>query len=142
MNGIRRGLLVLGLTVATFAGTVGSTAPAQATFSDSGAVSTSVSTATVAAPTTLVGGLTCGRSTSTMSATWKLSTSARIASQQLKVYFSDGFVQTVDLSATATSWSASIDTYYVTAFSVRYSVTATTSYGWFTESPQTGAFQC
>ena len=142
MNGIRRGLLVVGLTVATFAGTVGSTAPAQATFSDSGAVSTSVSTATVDAPTSVVGKLTCGRSTSTMAATWTRSTTARVSSQQLKVYFSDGFVQTVELSATATSWSASIDTYYVTAYSVRYSVTARTDYGWFTESPQTGAFQC
>ena len=142
MNGIRRGLLVLGLTVATFAGTVGSTAPAQATFSDSGAVSTSISTATVAAPTNVVGKLTCGRSSSTMSATWTQSTSARISGQQLKVYFSDGFVQTVELSATATSWSASIDTYYVTQYSVRYSVTAKTDYGWFTESPQTGSFSC
>ena len=142
MNGIRRGLLVLGLTVASFAGAMGATAPAQATFADSAAVSTTTSTATVAAPTNLVGGLTCGRSTSTMSLSWKLSTSARISGQQVKVYFSDGFVQTVDLSATATSWSASIDTYYTTAYSVRYSVTAKTDYGWFTEAPQTGAFQC
>lgn len=142
MNGIRRGLLALGLTVASFAGTVGATAPAQATFADSTAVSTSISTPAVAAPTSVVGGLTCGRSTSTMSATWTRSTSARISSQQVRVYFSDGFVQTAELGATATSWSASIDSYYVTTFSVRYSVTAKTDYGWFTESPLTGSFQC
>ena len=142
MNGIRRGLLVLGLTVATFAGTAGPTAPAQATFADSAGVSTGISTATVAAPTDLVGGLACGPSTSTMSATWTRSTSAAITGQQVKVHFSDGFVQTVELSATATSWSASIDTYYVSAYSIRYSVTATTDFGWFTESPLTGSFQC
>ncbi len=142
MNGIRRGLLVLGLTVASFAGTVGSTAPAQATFADSGAVATSISTATVAAPTDVVGSLTCGRSSATMAATWTKSTSARISSQQVKVYFSDGFVQTDELGATATSWSAPIDPYYVTAYSVRYSVTAKTDYGWFTESTLTGTFQC
>ena len=142
MNGIRRGLLVLGVTVASLAGTVGSTAPAQATFADSSAVSTSISTATVAAPTNVVGSLTCGRSSATMGATWTRSTSARISSQQVKVYFSDGFVQTVELSATATSWSASIDPYFVTAYSVRYSVTARTDYGWFTESTLTGSFQC
>ena len=142
MNGVLRGLLVLSLTVATFAGTVGSTAPAQATFGDSAGVSTSISTATVAAPTNVVGSLTCGRTSSTMSVTWTRSASARISGQQVKVYFSDGFVQTVELSATATGWTASIDTFYVTTYSIRYSVTARTDYGWSTESPLTGSFQC
>lgn len=142
MNGIRRGLLVLGLTVAAFAGTVGSTPPAQATFADSSAVSTSISTTTVAPPTNVVGTLICGRKSATMGATWNLSTSARISGYLVTVYFSDGFVQTVQLGAAATSWSAAIAPYYVTAFSVQYSVTAQTDYGWSKESVRTGSFQC
>ena len=142
MNGIRRGLLVLGLTIAAFAGTVGSTAPAQATFADSSAVSTSIATATVAAPTNVVGKLTCGRSSATMAATWNLSTAARVSGYTVSVYFSDGFVQKVELGPSATSWSASIDSYYVTALSIQYSVTTKTNYGWFTESARTGSFQC
>jgi hypothetical protein len=142
MNGIRRGLLVLGLTVATFAGAAGSTAPASATFADSAAVSTSTSTETVAPPTDVVGKLTCGRPSATMSATWKLSTSARVSGYLVSVYFSDGFVQTEQVSSTATSWSASIDPYWVTMYSVRYSVTTQTDYKWTKESPLTGSFQC
>ena len=142
MNGIRRGLLVLGLTVTALAGTVGSTAPAQATFADSSAVSTSISTTTVAPPTNVVGKLTCGKSSATMAATWNLSSSARVSGYTVTVYFSDGFVQVVELGPTATSWSASIAPYYVTAFSVQYSVTTRTDYGWFTESARTGSFQC
>ena len=142
MNGIRRGLLVLGLTIASFAGTVGSTAPAQAGFADSAAVSTSIATATVAPATNVVGKLTCGKSSATMAATWSLSTAARVSGYTVTVYFSDGFVQKVDLGPTTTSWSSSIAPYYVTAFSVQYSVTAKTDYGWSTESDRTGTFQC
>jgi hypothetical protein len=58
------------------------------------------------------------------------------------VYFSDGFVQTAQLGPTATVWSAPIDPYYVSAFSIQYSVTTQTDYGWSKESPRTAAFQC
>jgi hypothetical protein len=142
MTGIRRGLLVLGLTVAATLSTAGSTAPAQATFADSAAVSTEVKTMRVLEATSLSGSLTCGRSTSTMSLTWKRSLSTRVAKQQVKVYFSDGLVQTVDLGPTATSWSASIDTYYVTAYSIDYAVTTITDYGWSRESSKQGQFHC
>ena len=142
MNGIRRGLLVLGLTLASFAGTAGSTGPAHATFSDSAARTTSISTVTVSAPGNLVGSLTCGPTSSTMGATWNPSATPRVSGYTVTVYFSDGFVQKVELGPSATSWSAVIDPYYVTAFSVQYSVTTKTDYGWFTESSRTGSFQC
>ena len=142
MNSIRRGLLVLGLAIASFAGTVSSTAPAQATFADSAAVSTGIATATVAGPGNVQGSLTCGRSSATMGTTWSLSSSTRVSGYTVTVYFSDGFVQKAELGPGATSWSASIDPYFVTAFSVQYSVTTKTNYGWTTESARTGTFQC
>jgi hypothetical protein len=142
MTAIRRTALTLALTLAAVLGSAGSTSPAQASYSDSAARSTSITTATVAAPPNVVGKLTCGRSTATMAATWNLSTSARVSGYTVTVYFSDGFVQKVELGPSATSWSASIDPYYVTAFSVQYSVTTKTDYGWIKESARTGSFQC
>ena len=138
MIAIRRSALTLALTLTAVLGS----ATAQASFSDSDARTTTIATATVTAPANVTGSLVCGRSSATMGATWSLSTSARISGYRVTVYFSDGFVQTVELGASATSWSAPIEPYYVTAFSVQYSVTTKTDYGWSKESARTGAFQC
>jgi hypothetical protein len=138
MNSIRRGLILLVLTVAVV---IGASIPASATFSESVAVKTTITTTTVAAPASVVGKLTCA-ATSTMSATWAKSTTTRVSGYRVSVYFSDGFVQTVELASTATSWSTTIDQYYVTAYSIQYSVTTKTDYGWSKESPRTVAFQC
>ena len=138
MNRIRRGLILLGLTVAVI---VGASIPASAGFGDSVVVRTTIATASVAAPGNVVGKLTCGRP-ATMSATWSLSGTARVSGHLVSVYFSDGFVQTVQLGPTATSWSATIDPYYVTAYSINYTVTTQTAYGWSKESAHTAAFQC
>ncbi len=138
MTGIRRGLILLGLTVAVV---IGASIPASATFADAVAVTTTISTTTVAAPTNVVGKLTCGRP-ATMSATWTQSASTRVSGYRVSVYFSDGFVQTVELGSTATSWSTTIDPYYVTAYTIQYSLTTETNYGWSKESPRTVAFQC
>jgi len=138
MNGIRRGLILLGLTVAVV---IGASVPASATFSEAVAVKTTISTTTVTPPGNLVGKLTCGRP-ATMSATWSQSSTARVSGYLVSVYFSDGFVQTVQLGPTATSWSSTIDPYYVTAYSIQYTVTTQTNYGWSKESPLTPVFQC
>jgi hypothetical protein len=142
MTAIRRTALTLALTLTAFLGSTSSTAPAQASFADSAARTTTIATAVVAAPTNVKGSLACGRTSATMGATWNLSTSARVSGYTVTVYFSDGFVQKVELGPSATSWSAPIDVYFVTAFSVQYSVTTKTDYGWTTESARTGTFQC
>jgi hypothetical protein len=104
-------------------------------------VSTTINTVVVAAPTNVVGRLACA-ATSTMSLNWTASTSTRVSGYLVTVYFSDGFVQTVQLASTATSWSKTIAEYNVTAYSIQYSVTAQTNYGWIKESARTGSFQC
>ena len=138
MTGIRRGLILLSVAVAVI---VGASVPASASYAEAVAVKTTISTTTVAAPTNVVGKLTCGRSAG-MSATWTQSPTARISGYRVSVYFSDGFVQTVDLGPTATSWSSTIDPYYATAYSIQHTVTTVTTYGWSKESPRTDAFQC
>ena len=138
MNGIRRGLILAGLTVAVI---LGASIPASATFADSVAIRSTISTATVAAPGNVVGKLTCGRP-ATMAATWTLSSAPQVTGYLVSVYFSDGFVQTVQMGPTATSWSATIDPYYVTAYTINYTVTTQTAYGWTKESAHTATFGC
>jgi hypothetical protein len=138
MIGIRRLMILAGTLLAI---TLGTSIPASASFSDSVLLATTINTNVVLPPTNVVGHLTCS-STSTMSATWTKSTSARVTGYLVSVYFSDGVIQTVQLGATATSWSATINQYYVTAYSIQYSVTTQTDYGWTTESPRTGSFKC
>ena len=143
MTTIRRALLLMGLVPAVTLGTVGTAAaPAVASLADSAAVgTTTISTGTVAAPTNVVGKLTC-TSPAQMSATWTRSTSARVTGYTLSVYFTDGFVQRVELPSTAASWSAPIDRYYVQIDAIQYSVTTKTDYSWTAESAKTPWFRC
>jgi hypothetical protein len=142
MTTTRRILVLLTLVTAVL---LGSGAAAQAAFTDTAKVTAgpmSISTGTVAAPVAGTGSLVCGRTTATMGLTWTKSTSARVTGYRVAVYFSDGYVQTVNKAATDVSWSQAITLYNVTAYSVRYSVTTVTDYGWTAESVATGWFQC
>jgi hypothetical protein len=143
MTGIRRSLLLLALTVVAVLCAVGPTHPAQATFSDSAtAASTTVGTATVAPPTAVTGSLTCTKTSATMAVTWKASTSTGISGYLVSVTFDDGFVQSVQMAATDTSWTAPLSLYNATNYYIQYSVTTQTAYGWTTESTRTGWFTC
>ena len=140
MNTTRRILVLIALVAGVL---FASGAAAQASFSEKVTTSpVSISTGTVAAPTAGPGSLTCRTSSATMALTWSASTSARVTGYLVKVYFSDGYVQTVQKAATDTSWSQAITLYNVTAYSVRYTVTTQTDYGWTAESASTGWFRC
>jgi hypothetical protein len=141
MTRIRRGLLLLALTAAVVL--AGSTGSAFASFSTTSSISLgTVATANVLAPTSIVGKVTCTSPNATMQVTWVKSTSTRISGYRVSVYYSDGYVQTADTASTATSWSVPTALFNVTAYSVRYSVTTLTDYGWTKESALTGSFQC
>ena len=141
MTRIRRGLLLLALTAAVVL--AGSTGSALASFADTASISLGgVSTTNVAAPGSVVGNVTCASPNATMQVTWQTSTSTRVSGYRISVYYSDGFVQTANVASTATSWSVSTSLFNVTAYSVRYSVTTLTDYGWTKESALTGSFQC
>jgi hypothetical protein len=141
MTAVRRVLAVLGFALTVV---VGSSIPASATFADSAVLATSsVGTITVGAPGAVTGKLTCGGTNSTMGITWTASGTRGVTGYRVTVLFSDGFQQTEDVAGASTgSWSKSITTYNVTAYSVRYSVTTLTSYGWSTQSALTGSFRC
>ncbi len=142
MNTGTRVLTLIGLVAGVL---FASGAAAQASYSDSVKVTAtpiSFSTGTVAAPVSGPGSLTCRSSSATMALTWNPSTSARVTGYVVNVRFSDGFVQYVEMPATATSWSQVIQLYQVTAYAVSYSVTTRTSYGWTAESAPTAWFRC
>ena len=141
MTSIRRVLTVLGLALTVV---VGSSIPASATFSDTVKLATtSVGTTSVVAPGAVTGRLTCGGTNSTMGVTWNPSGTRGVSGYRVTVLFSDGYEQTEDVAgATTSSWNKSITTYNVTAYSVRYSVTTLTTYGWNTASGLTGSFRC
>jgi hypothetical protein len=137
-----RRLLLTALTATIVVAPLGMTA-ANASFNTPASLpSMSLSTATVAAPGNVKGALTCASPNATMSATWTASPTAKVSGYQVNVYFSDGYLQTVQMASTATSWSTPITLYNVTAYKVQYSVTTQTSYGWTQESPRTGWFGC
>jgi hypothetical protein len=141
MTRIRRGLLLLALTAGVVV--AGSTGTAFATFSDTASVSLgTVATTTVAAPGNVVGSVTCTSPNATMAVSWQQSTSARVNGYRITVYYSDGFVQSTSVAGSATSWSVPTNIFNVTAYSVQYSVTTLTDYGWTKESARTGSFQC
>ena len=141
MTRIRRGLLLLALTAAVVL--TGSAGSAFASFGDTASISLgTIATADVVAPGNVVGGLNCASPNATMSVTWQKSTSTRVSGYLVTVYFSDGYVQTVQKTSADTSWSAPIALFNVTAYSVRYSVTTQTDYGWTKESALTGSFKC
>lgn len=140
MTPARRLVAVLGLALVVVAA-VG--IPASASFSDNAALPTmSAGTATVAAPGNVTGRLTCASRNSTMEVSWTASTARNITGYRVTTHFSDGFDQSETVAATATSWSKSISTLNVTQYSVRWSVTTLTAYGWTTRSVLTGSAQC
>ena len=139
---IRR-LVLVPFVAALVVGLLGLT-PAHASFGDStGTGAMTITTTTVAAPGSVTGSLTCGKTSATMAATWTLSGAPRVSGYLVTVYFNDGYTQTVELDdPSATSWSAPIGIYNVTAYQVQYSVTTLTSYGWTKESARTAWFHC
>ena len=140
MTAIRRLLAVLGMALAVV---VGSSIPASAAFSDIASLPTmALGTATVGAPGDVTGYLSCGPTDSTMQVTWTSSTASSVSGYRVTVHWSDGFESVRDVAATATSWTETTTTYNVAKYSIRYSVTTLTDYGWYTESGLTGSFQC
>jgi hypothetical protein len=142
MTTTRRALVLIALVAGVL---FASGAAAQASYTDTAQVNAtplSVSTAAVAAPGAGPGSLTCRSSSATMALTWTKSTSARVSGYLVTVYFSDGYSQTVQMTANDTAWSQNIALYNVTAYSVRYTVSTQTDFGWTTESTSTGWFRC
>src|SRR3712207_6430015 len=141
MTGIRRALVLIGLTVAVM---VGAAIPASATFADSVTATADVTTATVDAPDWAHAAVTYCHPVQTAEATgnWPGSTARDVTGYRLTTYLNDG--RSIVLTQTGTAARS-----YTMRFSrsdlqfqPRIAVTTLTSYGWTSESPRSGVLAC
>jgi hypothetical protein len=116
--------------------------PANAAFSARAPLTPmSIGTTTVEAPGAVKATVACGRSTSTLNLSWTASATSGVTGYVVRLVFSDGYVQTLP-AQTATTWTGSVDTYYVTATTLHMTVTAQTGYGWTRDSLPSAELSC
>ena len=122
---------------------LGSSLPSWASFSDTAAVSTTVSTATVAPPAGVTATVTkCTGNTAYVRLDWTASTAARVSGYRVRVYLGNAYQDQAPVAAGATTWQAGIDTYYLNNYVMTFTVWTLTEYGWTAESPRTAQVVC
>ncbi|WP_164704488.1 hypothetical protein [Blastococcus litoris] len=158
MTGIRRALVLVGLTVAVM---IGAAIPASATFGDTVAVATGISTGTVAAPASVTVNDYCGQTANggyynswgqwvttysywvDATVTWPASTTARgVVGYRVMAHLNNG--QSIVMAETGTTnrtANARVDRSYLN-YQPRISVITLTSYGWTAETPRTAVLAC
>ncbi len=149
MSRIRRALVVGGLSVAVLAG---ATLPAWATFADRVSVSSTVATATVAAPAGVTVDDRCDAvldlillkliETYHLTVSWSPSTSRGVTGYVVRAHFADGGTQVLARTDAATTSASYEDSRSWLNRSPRLTVTTVTGYGWTAASPQTAVLTC
>jgi uncharacterized membrane protein len=157
MTGIRRALVLIGLTLAVM---IGASIPASATFADSGTVTTTVATGTVAAPMSVTVDDYCARTPHggyyvhgrwvptyyyfyDLTVTWPATTTARgVTGYLVMAHLNDGrsVVMARTDAATRTVY-ARLDRSYLNSERT-LSVITLTRYGWTAETPRTATLAC
>jgi hypothetical protein len=140
LTGIQRAvvlvLLVAGLVV-------GSCLPSWASFTDSTAVGTTISTATVAPPGNFSARTSCRGSNATVTLSWTLSPSARVSAYRVRAHFGGGAYQDQPtVGPTTNSWSGTTDVFYVNNYTMTFTVWTETAYGWSAETAHTPRIVC
>lgn len=158
MTGIRRALVLIGLTVAVM---IGAAIPASATFSNAVTVATGITTGTVAAPASVTVNDYCGQTPNggyynswgqwvttyyywyDATVTWPASTTARgVTGYRVMAHLNDGTsVVMAETTATNRTVNARVDRGYLN-YQPRISVITLTSYGWTAETPRTAVVTC
>jgi hypothetical protein len=153
MNGIRRALILAGLTLAVI---IGASFPAFAGFSDSVTVAPRLTTATVSAPTNVsTAGTYCAywqtwngwtwvqQSELRAKVSWNAAQNTRnVTGYRITAVMPDGSKMPVqDVPAGQLSVTGNFPTQYAYA-GVRVTVTTLTAYGWTKESAAIGPITC
>ena len=158
MIGIRRALVLIGLTLAV---TIGAAIPASATFGDTVTVTTSIATGTVAAPASVTVNDYCGQTATggyydaygqwvttysywiDATVTWPASTTTRgVTGYRVMAHPSDGTsVMMAETTPTNRYANARVDRAYL-GYQPCLSVITLTSYGWTAETPRTAVLAC
>ncbi|OMQ15139.1 hypothetical protein A7K94_0211585 [Modestobacter sp. VKM Ac-2676] len=142
MTRIRASLVVGAVAVATLLGSSGS--PAQAAFTAGAAMSATVGTVTVAAPTSVtVQTSGCNSRWINVTVSWDASSTARVLAYQVIAHRSDGVVQTVaQTDAATTKIQGTVDKFDLQGHTTTLTVTTLTSYGWTSAPTQKAVFPC
>ena len=158
MNGIRRALVLIGLTLAVM---IAAAIPASAGFADSVTVRTAVATGTVAAPASITVNDYCGQTPNggyynaygqwvttyyywfDATVTWPASTTARgVTGYRVMAHLSDGTsVVMAETDATNRPVTSRGDRGYL-HYQPRVSVITLTSSGWTAETPRSAVLAC
>jgi ABC-type phosphate transport system substrate-binding protein len=155
MTGIRRALVLIGLTVAVM---VGAAIPASATFADTVTVKTSIATQSVPAPARPTVTLQCWSTQNPTTGVWSHDFRATVKWTAVPttrnhtgyalVANTGGLKQEMDRVGTAavngvvTYVSATMPQSYLSTYRPTLSISTLTSHGWTAESPQTGVLAC
>ncbi|TFV65426.1 UNVERIFIED_ORG: hypothetical protein E4P37_09970 [Bacillus sp. AZ43] len=135
-----QGLLVVVLLAA---GLVGASAmPSWASFVDQATVTTTVATPVVPAPGDLVARASCKGRTVTVSLDWTDSAAPRVSGYLVRLYLNNAWQDQATVAPGAGKWGGSADSSYVTNYTMTFTVTTLTEYGWTAESPRTARIVC
>ena len=136
----RRGAVVAGLFLALIASTA---LPASAAFSAASIVSTTVTTATVAAPDPVTVSGRCTGINYNATVSWTASTSANVTGYRVLAYLNNGTTSLVGTTDAATfSIAVSSNSSTLNLYQPTITVTTLTSYGWTSESAHTAVLSC
>jgi hypothetical protein len=136
----RRRAAVLVLLVAGLV--FGSSLPSWAAFTDTTSVSAAITTATVAPPANLTARTKCAGNTATVTLNWAASTAARVSGYRVRVYLGEAWQDQGTVAGTATTWQGNADTFYVSNYTMTFTVSTLTEYGWTAESLRTARIIC
>ena len=158
MTGIRRALVLIGLSLAVM---IGAAIPASATFGDTVTVKTSITTGTVAAPASVTVNDYCGQTPNggyynaygqwittysywyDATVTWPASTTTRgVTGYRIMAHLNNGTsVVMAETDASNRTVNARVDRGYLN-YQPRVSVITLTSYGWTAETARTAVLSC
>ena len=142
MTTLRRGALLALITLTTL---LGPTGPAHASFDNTATTTATLTTTTIAPPTAVTAQMTsCSNSrTQTVLVSWAASTSKRVSGYTVAILNSAGTtISTVQVGATTTSATVSLDRLSVDPATLTFTTTTLTDYGWTATSPRKAPLPC
>jgi len=134
---VRRAVVLLLLTASLV---FGAALPSWASYVDSAAVQTTVSTATLDVPGIPTARATCSGGSATITVNWNASTAPRVSGYRVRLWLGNAW-QDVG-TVTGLTWTGSTSTAYLTNYVMTFTVWTQTPYGWTAESAHTAQVFC
>ena len=72
----------------------------------------------------------------------RIATAARVSGYRVRVYLGEAWQDQATVAGTATTWQGNADTFYVSNYTMTFTVSTLTEYGWTAESLRTARILC